>query len=308
MKTAIILGRSNGVGLDRDAALLGDALRSAGMRVSFPRPKSIADALAPRYRADLAFHLERVAPWWWQRKARTHFLIPNQERFPQRLVGSLRRIDRVLCKSHHATEIFSRYHAQVEFTGFTSEDRLLAGVVPDYHKFFHLAGRSTLKNTALLLELWERHPEWPRLTVVQHPHNAPKRVSANVEMIREILDDERLRLLQNSHGIHLCPSLSEGWGHYLAEAMSTRALVLTTDAAPMNELVTAERGLLVKPSRREARHLGENFHIASEDLEGAIESLRAMPDARMQELAANGRVWFEQNHVEFRARLAAVLA
>src|SRR5687768_6818972 len=100
MTTALILGRSNGVGLDRDATLLGAALREASVTSKSPPLRSLLALFSGEFRADLAFHLERVAPWW-KRKAGVHFLIPNQERFPERLLGRLGMIDHILCKSRH---------------------------------------------------------------------------------------------------------------------------------------------------------------------------------------------------------------
>jgi glycosyltransferase involved in cell wall biosynthesis len=307
MKRAIILGRINGVGLDRDAAMLAEAMAARGIDTHCPPWKNPLAALSGRSTADAAIHLERVAPAWWRFKAPLHFLIPNQERFPKRLLGKLRRIDSVLCKSRHAAEIFSEFHPRVRFIGFTSPDRLLADSQPDFHRFLHLAGRSTLKNTELLLALWSRHPEWPTLTLVQHPENAPSQVPPNVNLISRYLPDDELRALQNTCGIHLCPSLSEGWGHYIVEAMSCRALVLTTDAPPMNEIVSPERGLLVPVVRKEPRHLGWNFHVDPNALEAVIESALAMPESEKLALGVAARRWFEENQREFSARLAEAM-
>ena len=304
MKSALILGRINGAGLDRDAALLAAALKPAGVESRCPPWKDPRTAFMPSLRADAAIHLERVAPWWWKRKAPLHILIPNQERFPLRLLGKLKRIDQVWCKTRHAAEIFAKHHPGVRFIGFISEDRLLEDITPDYGKFLHLAGRSTFKNTALVLELWQKHPEWPRLTLIQHPDNAPDKVPTNVDLISRHLPDDELRELQNSHGIHLCPSISEGWGHYIAEAMSCRAVVVTTDAPPMNELVTAERGVIVPYNRSEPRHLGRNFFIDSAALEAAIDSLAAMPKEEAAPLGGNARSWFLENHARFTRTIA----
>jgi glycosyltransferase involved in cell wall biosynthesis len=306
MKTALILGRSNGVGLDRDASLLAAALRVSGVESKTPNLKSFRALISKDYRADLAFHLERVAPLW-KRKAGIHFLIPNQERFPQRQLGRLRMIDHILCKSWHAVEVFSKHHPSVHFIGFTSEDRRKENVAPDYGRFFHLAGRSTLKNTWLLLELWEKHPEWPRLTLVQHPDNAPSSVPLNVELVSRYLPDSELRHLQNICGIHLCPSLSEGWGHYIAEAMSCAAVIVTTDAPPMNELATRGRGVLVPFLHSEPRHLGMNFHADPLALEKAIGDLIAMPQEEKQVLGLTARRWFEENARSFAGRIAHFL-
>ena len=305
MTTALILGRSNGVGLDRDAALLAGALEAAGVAVKCPPLKSPRAIVSREFRADAAFHLERVAPWWkW--KAKKHLLVPNQERFPRRLLGRLGMIDHVLCKSRHAQQVFSEHHAAVEFIGFTSEDRVLPDAAPDYSRFFHLAGKSTLKNTAALLDLWEKHPEWPVLTLVQHPDNAPARVPPNVDLVSRYLPDDELRAMQNLHGIHLCPSLSEGWGHYIVEAMSCRAVALVTDAPPMNELVAATRGVVVSYERTEPRHLGTNFHIDRERLEKAIGRLAGMPDDEKRNLGSRARDWFLRNDREFRERIAEI--
>jgi len=306
MKAALILGRSNGVGLDRDAALLAAALAECGVGTQSPKLRSLRALLSKNLREDLAFHLERVAPLW-KRKADTHFLIPNQERFPLRLLGKLGMIDHVLCKSQHAVDAFSKHHPSVHFIGFTSEDRLDEAVVPDYGRFFHLAGRSTLKNTELLLDLWAKHPEWPSLTLVQHPDNAPSSVPPNVELVSRYLPDEELRHLQNICGIHLCPSLSEGWGHYIVEAMSCGAVTVTTAAPPMDELVTPDRGVLVPFHRSEPRHLGMNFHADPEKLESAIQRLITMPDEEKRALGQAGRKWFEENAASFAGRIAHFL-
>jgi len=307
IKTALILGRNNGVGLDRDASLLAEALTDLGVEVKCPRLKSLRDGLSRDYQADVAFHLERMAPCWWQRKAKTHYLIPNQERFPKRLIGKLARIDTVMCKSLHAEAIFAQLHPRVTYIGFTSEDRHLANATPDDQRFFHLAGRSTLKNTSLLLELWNQHPEWPTLTLVQHPENAPPEVPPNVTLVDRYLPDAELKILQNAHGIHLCPSLSEGWGHYIVEAMSCGAVVLATDAPPMNELVTRARGIIVPFSQTEPRHLGFNYFADPQALENAITRIITMTTKEKRDLGAEAKSWFVKNHSSFKSRLAQIL-
>jgi glycosyltransferase involved in cell wall biosynthesis len=306
-RTCWIIGRRNGVGLEQDAALLAAALGRAGWEVDAYPPRCWKTLLNPRKRADAIIHLERVFPLWKLKRAR-HFLIPNQERFPLRQVGRLKRVDHILCKSRHAREIFARHHGSVRFIGFDSPDRRLPGQTPDYSRFFHLAGRSTLKNTGLLLELWARHPEWPVLTLVQHPDNAPAEVPPNVRLLSRYLPDGELRDLQNACGIHLCPSLSEGWGHYIVEAMSCQAVTVTTDGPPMNELVQAERGLLIPVHHQEPRHLGWNFHVDPAALETAIVRLIAMDESGKRLLGQAARGWFEENSRRFAGTLPELLA
>ena len=179
---------------------------------------------------------------------------------------------------------------------------MLGEITPEFDRFFHLAGKSTLKGTQTLLELWRRHPQWPQLTVVQAADNAPSAVPANVRLITEYLADDELQRMQNRHGIHLCPSLSEGWGHYIAEAMSCRAVVVTTDGPPMNELVTSERGVVVPWRQSSPRHLGTNWHVDPHALEASIEKLITTAPSSLTQLGANARGWFENNDAAFSSR------
>src|SRR5690606_11864581 len=108
-------------------------------------------------------------------------------------------------------------------------------------------------------------------------------------------------------GVHLCPSLSEGWGHYIVEAMSCRAVTLTTDAPPMNELVAPDRGVTVPWNRQESRHLGWNFHADPAALEREIVRLIAMPETDKAAIGTRARAWFEQNDRGFAKRLLGAM-
>ena len=306
-----IVARTNRVGMDRDVRLLADALTALGREPAFSHYRSINPLRRfygrPRADETLLF-LERVTARWL-RSAGRYVLVPNQERYARRLVPLLARMEHILCKSRHAQAIFGALHPSVHYLGFTSVDRALPVATPDYGRFFHLAGGSNLKGTAELLDVWRRHPEWPELTLIQHSGATPAAsLPPNVERIARYLADDELRALQNACGVHLCPSRSEGWGHYIVEAMSCAAVTLTTDAPPMNELVGPERGVLVPYARREPRKLGYNFHVDPAALERAIADLITRPTAEKAALGRAARAWFEANDRAFRERLARLSA
>ena len=296
-----IVARTNGVGLDRDVDLIHTAATAAGYKVTISHCRSVpfyANWFGRKQRFDANIFLERIFPRWLG-SARLNLLIPNQERFPQRHVPRLNKIDAILCKSEHALEIFSEIHPSCHLTRFTSSNLNDPTIPRRQNAILHLAGRSTLKGTEAILEIWKKHPEWPTLTLLQHKDNAPESVPANVHLITDYLSDEDIVKLVNEHPIHLCPSLSEGWGHYIVEAMSCGALVITTDGPPMNELIRPNRGILVKAPRTEARHLGTNFIVTPSAFEAAIERALTMPDEERDRISRAAQQWALDNHQKF---------
>ncbi|MBX3581418.1 MAG: glycosyltransferase family 4 protein [Rhizobiaceae bacterium] len=309
MIDTLIVVKNNSYGLTRDAELLARALRDAGVDTAIAgiKERSLADRIFRRKLARRIIHLERVFPRWIG-AGEINMLVPNQERFPHRHIRRLRHIDLILAKTGEALRVFTGCKPPVELLGFTSEDRHDAGVSKDWNRFLHLAGGSTLKGTEDVLALWRRHPEWPELVLVQKSQNAPATVPKNVTLLDGYMDDAKLRLLQNECGIHLCPSRSEGWGHNIVEALSCGALVITTDAPPMNEHVEAGCGLLVRSGRAEPRHLGTSYFVDRASLEAAIETAIAMPETHKAACGKAARVRFEQIERQFRASVRRLLA
>ena len=224
-----IVSPDNGVGLTHSAAILTEALVEAGCEVSHHDIRDLPDGAAQPYAANI--FMERLIPQWF-RAANLNWMVPNQEWFLDEDLPYLPQVDCMLCKTHHAEQIFNRLGVQTEYISFTSNDRLDEDVPRDHKAFFHLAGRSLKKGTETLLRVWERHPAWPALTIVQHPETQLKVHGENITYISEYMDDDALRELQNRHGVHLCPSEVEGFGHSIVEPMTCRALVVKTNASP----------------------------------------------------------------------------
>ena len=304
-----LIARTNGVGLDRDVDLVAETLENSGHTVTRSHCRKVPfwHRWLPREpRFDLNIFMERIFPRWLGH-AYTNIIIPNQERFPGRHLGLLKKIDHILCKSRHALEVFSKHHSSCHFSGFTSKDLHDASVTREEKSILHLAGRSTLKGTEAVLALWRKHPEWPSLLLLQHKDNAPESVPENVSLRTDYIPDEELNDIMNRHRIHLCPSLSEGWGHYIVEAMACEAIVITTNGPPMNELVTEERGHLVDIASSKPRHLGTNFKVDEAHLEQVISSLLDAPSEGILSKGKKAREWFLSNDKNFRHTLSALL-
>lgn len=311
-----LLARDNGAGLSRDMALLAAALGEAGAAVgttALPHRGRVAEwltrarlaARAPAF--DLTLMLERVRPEF-ARAARRNVLVPNPEYFRARDRAALACVEEAWVKTRHAERLFATLGMPVHYIGFTSRDRRDPSV-PRRHAFFHGPGRSNNKGTAALLKLWAAHPEWPTLTVAwRRKHIDLGTLPANVRLTREHLDDDAYRQLQNAHRFHLCPSQTEGYGHYLVEAMSCGAVVVTLDAEPMNELVAAERGVLVPATATGSQDLATLYGFDDADMARAIERCVAMPETEAAMLGAAARDWYDAERAAFAERLKALLA
>lgn len=317
-----ILSRSNGAGLSRDLELVTRVLHDTGCQVTVTELShggNLGARLArwkrrldqrwrrgwsgrhgPKY--DVNLMLERVYPECFG-QARRNVLIPNPEWFRQEWWKYLPAFDLVLTKTHHAEPLFRQFDCPVKWIGFASPDRMDAAVARE-NTFLHMPGRSNNKGTRRLIALWARHPEWPSLTLVWRSRNAHAQpMPPNVHLLSTYQDEAGLRRLQNRHRFHLCPSRTEGYGHYLTEAMSVGAVVITSDAEPMNELVAPERGVLVAARASGTQALATVFDFDEAAMEAAIVRCMNMPDAEREELGRNARQWFEHNDKAFPARL-----
>src|SRR5690606_8759978 len=149
-------------------------------------------------------------------------------------------------------------------------------------------------------DLWLRRPDLPRLVMVQRAKlDLPAQLPGNLQLQDGYLDDAQLGVLQNRHLFHLCPSETEGFGHHLVEGMSVGAIVLATDAPPMNELVTPERGVLAAANRTGTQRLATTWFVDPAALEAAVDQVLALDEAARTRLGANARAWWEHNDRAF---------
>ena len=328
-----IIAWHNGGGLSRDIDTLFDVLPASRFEVTLNgapceraqirRRRIVHRASNARYlwlnrkelaaeKFDVNVFLEDLTPGFFQH-AHANMFIPNPEWFKANQRRHLQAIDVVLCKTRDAQDTFSKMGSEAQFIGFTSEDRSdNASPAKKQNTFLHMAGRSWQKGTQPLITLWLQHPEWPMLTVVQNErtYNQSKVAAITAPNINHLLmrlDDTKLRALQNSNAIHLCPSEAEGFGHCIAEAMSCGALTLTTNAPPMNELITPERGVLVNYNRTTQQRSGVNYYVDPADLERKILAIIAMDEASRKKLGDSARHWYRENDKLFRTRLVDAL-
>ena len=317
-----LIFHDNKAGAPNSAALVRDALIAMDGTVAYSPlkapgiPRRIATALrkimgSPLFDANI--FMEHIVPEYLA-LARHNILIPNQEWFEPRWKRHLPRFSAILCKPHEAERQFMARGLQTSYIGFSAQDRRKnLGVESQFTAgALHIAGRSLQKGTGALIRVWLKHPEWPLLTVVQRPPHPGYELwhppAENIRYQTEYLPDAEIQSLQNRFSIHICPSEAEGFGHALAESMSCGAVLITTDAPPMNELVRPSRGVLVPYSSSASQGFGTKYLVDETALEKAIAEVFLTPVEELQRLGRAAREWYENNDKAFQPRFQKVIA
>jgi glycosyltransferase involved in cell wall biosynthesis len=309
-----VIAQDNGAGLSVDANLIIETARAAGIAMRWTRALEAPTALRALRKAGLLrftpkpfamnLFLEKFDPTFFPLAFR-NVLIPNPEWFPMNQLENLSGIDLVLCKSRHAEVGFQELGHRVRYVGFTGRDRWAGqSAASQPMRALHVAGRSAWKGTTALLEVWRRHPEWPELTVVQRPSADNPVVdttqSDNIRLVTARISEEELIQLQRSHPLFILPSEVEGYGQTLAEGMSVGAVVVTTDGAPMNEIVSVGRGALVPVSSQQPMRFGTRYLIETAALESTIASVMTWSVDHRVAIGTAARAWFTENDRRFR--------
>ena len=323
----------DGGGLGTDIDVLTNALKRAGCDVSFKgrkhrRPRSrghslimtVGVVMAQRWAAltrrtqfDVNFFIESVFPEYLP-TGRVNCLFVHPEWFRDENIAHLPLLDFVLCKTPSGVEAFRGLPVVCRNLCFTSPDKKIPGYVRRGPiRCLHLSGQSAVKGTEAVVDAWSRHPEWPELTVVRRARRyggeeaPPLPPLSNVRYETDYVPDHRLQELQNECEVHVIPSQAEGYGHVIGEAMGCGAVVVTTDAPPMNELVTPERGVLIRVARSEPMRRSMKNYIDVSDLEVKLNHVFAMLPERRAEFGRNARAWYEAQHARFESSLEAFL-
>lgn len=286
-----ILSELNGKGLEADQKILSRALKELGHQVYLG---NIYDE-PPTSEVDINIFFQSINPSWLP-YASLNWFIPNAEWYTQDL-ELLDLIDLVLCRTQETQRIFENLKLKCFFLGFTSHDCYLSHIKKDFSLFFHLAGGSEQKGTQPIVDSWLRNSSFPLLIILKHFCTVRPR-QANLHWITHRVEEPTLRDLQNSCGIHLCLSETEGFGHYIMEALSTRAVVVTVDAPPMNEFIKDPR-CLVPFKACSPQLLGTNYYVDPVQLEVVINNLKELPIKELRRIGLENRAMYLKKTYQF---------
>ena len=195
--------------------------------------------------------------------------IPNQElvhEADEKLLLQPGYVDRVLCKSTYAYEIFEKFRDnhrctwQLEIFAFPPILTTQFFTQPkDRRIYFHPAGKSWMKHTSKVLEAWLKNPQWPML-IFTCKNNCMYKHRETLLKIQDVpnitahgfLSSSDMKSLQMHAGVVIMPSACEGFGHSIYETMENGNLLISSDIPPINEnLVDGVNSLLISPTSAE---------------------------------------------------------
>jgi glycosyltransferase involved in cell wall biosynthesis len=331
VRTSIVSWDSGGLSTDID--ILTRALEQAGCTVAFKgrrhrlprsRPHSLMmttgvvlsqrwASLTHRPPFNVNFFIESVFPEYLP-MARVNCLIVNPEWFRDETLTHLPRLDFLLAKTPSGVTACDGLSVVCRNINFTSPDKRIPNFVRRGPlRCLHLSGQSAVKGSEAVVDAWSRHPEWPELTVVRRSRRyggeqaPPLPTLPNVRYLTDYVSEHDLRELQNACEVHVLPSQAESYGHVIGESMACGAIVVTTDAPPMNELVAPDRGVLVRVGRSEPMCRSTKNFVDVEDLEAKLNLVFAMSTEQRAALSRNARAWYEAQDQRFEACLRAFL-
>lgn len=296
-----LITKANGYGLSQDVEILRGALVGISgdhIQVDFNDWRTPKPVSAGHY--DLNVFLEEIPDLRFCPQAKRNVLVPNPEWFWN--VGHLKYVNEVWAKTHDCERIFSSRHKSVKYIGWTSGDRYIPEV-PKEKMMVHLAGASSAKGTTEVLQAMRKLPHHRIILASEKPWpNCP----ANVQQMGR-MEADAFVVLQNRAAIHLCPSSYEGFGHYINEARSVGACIITTNAEPMDELVNGSMGYGAMVSHVTTQNLAVHKHVDANSLAEMIELAMGLELPSLLNLGLNARAAYLSGREEFLSNLKAVL-
>lgn len=267
-------------GLHQDAERISSSVKDFVFEQQFyPEINLTKEEFHPLSRVKMQIFLEHLHPKALQ-YGEINIFVPNLEWCNGRDYSTLlQRPDvKIIAKTKSAFDILeSAFNERVTYIPWCSADMCDTTVIRT-NDWLHVKGVSRLKQSQVLLDTWLKHPEWPTLHIVSNGDSdrngfleipVPAEITNNVILHQRTLSRKELKLMMNMCSHHICPSLVEGFGHYIHEGMSTGATVVTTNGYPMNEIVQTSWCLI--PSFKSIPiHLGRGFYVDKRGIEECV--------------------------------------
>src|SRR5208282_2009812 len=314
LNTFVLVSMKNGCGLQADYELLQEILVAAGKTVYVEMARS---PVTPTFRhVDVVIMLEIVDARWFGYGKQMWF-VPNSEWFRSEWLQYVPQFSRVLCKTMDGYNIWNeKAPGRASFIGFESKD-FYQPEVPRKKEFLHLAGGSCNKGTAAVLRAWQQFNIPYPLTVVCNNYQGLSNFLLNVPNVTMHERLPELGTLMNACQFHLIPSRYEGWGHVLHEGLGCGAVLMTTDAPPMNEPTGLAKDLQIPVARTShervpgqpaaGQSMTNMYDVDPLGIFQKVQEAMALAPERIAEISTAARAGFLSDRGKFRADFAALI-
>lgn len=315
-----VITNNNQYGLTSDAGILVRYLQQVAESSGLYRFQvcPVSFYCAECGRADINIHLEIPCPLLVH-SAPVNILVPNHEWWFRHWQPYLGLFDQVWVKTERARGLFqaellalygdnSQLDDKLRLVEWTSPDR--GGVTKrETDQALHLAGRSRLKGTEELLDSWPE--EAPTLHVIANAESVelPDKKQENIVYYRERLEEADLRTLMQRCALHICPSEDEGYGHYLNEARSCGALIVTVDAEPMRHFTEPLFCMALDEERSVdmGMTLGRRHRFQKTEVGRILDEVGRLDKSAWREIAATARRAYVEQGRRFREALEGAM-
>jgi len=253
---------------------------------------------------------------------RNWFMV-NQELLEPNDLYFMRDMELIICKTEFSYKLVKDYVEKHDYQcaiillGFTSIIRPLSTKHQmNYNQALHLAGASWMKGTKNVLLAWNKHPEWPPITILCRQYcwddvrstaaklkRSKRGLGANITLLSELVSFDKVLGLLETCGIQILTSESEGWGHYIHEARAHQALCVYTDYPPMNEFFDHTSGIGVRKGKNVKMHGklpgADGFSVSVEGIEDAMNKVSNLPYAAREKMGKHAAEQFYKERVAF---------
>lgn len=261
--------------------------------------------------AEIALFIERVFEHELLRHYSKCVFLPNPEWLTEK---DKKAANRIVNEFWHKTRFGMNLLLKIfpdkkhKYTGFTSLNT--PSEARDYSKFAHFPGKSKTRHTQDVIDIWLNDSTLPTLTFQTYGEGTkiPRWINfGNLKFFIGFLEDEALHSEFKENGVHICTSQMEGFGHYINEARSIGALIITLDAPPMNELIDSSCGILVPVEKALIHNHGLRFIATQKAIANGISQAINMPISERKKLGTNARNRFIKEQLEFHSQLNSIV-
>ncbi len=156
--------------------------------------------------------------------------------------------------SYYQKHLIERFKDEVHYIGMGYDPHKPLGL-PKENIVLYLGKIDKIKQVPLLLRAWKNvdHNDWKLILAgdgsdYDYCLNYAKNISlTDYEFLGYVTDEEKWRLYSKAK-LFAFPSLYEGFGIVLLEALNEESVPIVNDLPPMNEIITREIGFLTKPT------------------------------------------------------------